>query len=98
MATKKRKSSSTSKKRSGKSSSCACSRIVRESGGSPGAWTQCRKKGRFVRMELPHTKGVKCKSYTNKGKTYRRCYKVVIDPLTKRPNHKHVSMNKRCAS
>lgn len=99
MATKKRssKKSSTSKRKGGSSTSCKCSRIVRETGGSPGSWTQCRKKGRFVRQELPHTKGVKCTSYHNKGKTYRRCYKVVMNKLTGRKNHVPVNMNKSCS-
>lgn len=96
----KKKSSTTSKKRSRSKRSgagCSCAKIRRETGGSPGTWTQCRKKGRFVRMEKPKGKGIVCDTYKHEGKTYRRCFKSTTNKLTGRHNYVPVPMNKKCA-
>ena len=93
-----KKKSSTSKKRSSKKGAgCHCGPIVRESGGSPGKWSQCRKKGRFVRMAQPKGKGIACDTYKHEGKTYRRCYKSTHNKLTGRHNWVPVNHTKKCA-
>ncbi|MBK8246024.1 MAG: hypothetical protein IPK85_01265 [Gemmatimonadetes bacterium] len=97
----KKKSSPSKKKSSTKRSSgagCSCGTINRKTGPSSAKWTQCRKKGKFVRMQRPGGKGIECSQYTYEGKVVRRCYKRAKNELTQRMNWVPTPMLKKCGN